>query len=107
MPSVTTYGELPLKFHTELTVYGGETAQFPSSGTQPDWVWPRHFGGARWESVDAALTWLDRQTYLRTYQRIELPAVDRRWENREDPVEHVFTNPGPAGPPVVLLRSPR
>ena len=32
-------------------------------------------------------------------------AVDRRWENREDPDEHIFTNPGPPGPPVVLYRA--
>ncbi len=100
---VTTYGGLPLKFHTPLTIYGGETAQFPSAGSEPNWVWPRNFAGARWDAVEPALDWLDRQTYLRTYRKVELPAVDRRWENREDPVEHVFTNPGPAGPQVVLL----
>jgi 4-amino-4-deoxy-L-arabinose transferase-like glycosyltransferase len=84
---VTTYEELPLKFHTTLDVYGGETAQLPADGVTPDWIW-----------VDRALS-------RGGYQRIELEAVDRRWENREDPEEHIFSNPGPDGPRVVLYRA--
>ena len=102
---VTTYGELPLKFHTDLVVYGGETAQFPPSGDRPEWVWPRHLT-TDWDAVMDAKAWLEAQSYLADYQRIELPVSDRRWENREDPVDHVFSNPGPSGPPVVLLKRP-
>ena len=100
---VTSYGELPLKFHTRLTVYGGETAQLPPAGVSADWLWPRHFGSYR--EVRASEEWIDKELATSTYVRIELPTVDRRWENREDPEQHVFSNPGPDGPRVVLYRA--
>ena len=54
---------------------------------------------------DASEEWIDKELSSSTYVRIELPAVDRRWENREDPEEHIFSNPGPDGPRVVLYRA--
>jgi hypothetical protein len=102
---VTSYGELPLKFHTRLTVYGGETAQLPPDGVAPSWLWRRHLGSYR--LVRASEERIDQALRQGNYERIELPVVDRRWENREDPELHIFTNPGPAGPPVVLYRLKR
>ena len=100
---VTTYGELPLKFHTTYKVYGGETAQLPLDGERVRWIWPRHLKA--YTSVRPAVEWVEGELARETYERIELRAIDRRWENREDPAEHVFTNPGPPGPPVVLYRA--
>jgi 4-amino-4-deoxy-L-arabinose transferase-like glycosyltransferase len=100
---VTSYGELPLKFHTRLTVYGGETAQLPPVDVAADWLWPRHLGSYR--EVRAAEEWIDKELSNGTYAPIELPVSDRRWENREDPEEHIFSNPGPNGPRVVLYRA--
>jgi 4-amino-4-deoxy-L-arabinose transferase-like glycosyltransferase len=100
---VTSYGELPLKFHTRLTVYGGETAQLPPVDVAADWIWPRHLG--RYREVRASEDWIDKELSQGNYAAIELPVVDRRWENREDPEEHIFFNPGPSGPPVVLYRA--
>ena len=100
---VATYGELPLKFHTQLRVYGGETAQLPSEGESARWIWPRHLKTYR--SVQSAVEWVERELATGDYDRIELDVVDRRWENREDPAEHIFTNPGPPGPRVVLYRA--
>ncbi|RPI55949.1 MAG: hypothetical protein EHM55_06315 [Acidobacteria bacterium] len=100
---VTTYGELPLKFHTSLKVYGGETAQLPADGERVRWIWPRHL--TTYTSVRGAVEWVEGELARGAYERIELDAIDRRWENREDPAEHVFTNPGPPGPPVVLYRA--
>ena len=100
---VTSYGELPLKFHTRLTVYGGETAQLPPAGVSADWLWPRHLRSYR--EVHTSEEWIDKELATSTYVRIELPTVDRRWENREDPEEHIFSNPGPSGPRVVLYRA--
>jgi hypothetical protein len=100
---VTSYGELPLKFHTPLTVYGGETAQLPPADVAVEWVWPRHLGSYR--EVRAAEAWIDNALASGAYLPIDLPAVDRRWENREDPEEHIFSNPGPDGPRVVLYRA--
>ncbi len=73
---VTSYGELPLKFHTRLTVYGGETAQLPPAGVSADWLWPRHLGSYR--EVRASEEWIDKELATSTYVRIELPTVDRR-----------------------------
>jgi hypothetical protein len=99
---VAAYGELPLRFHTGLSVYGGETAQLPPPGLAADWLWPRHLGSYR--EVRTAEAWIEKELSSRSYERIDLAAVDRRWENREDPEEHIFTNPGPGGPPVVLYK---
>jgi hypothetical protein len=100
---VTSYGELSLRFHTGLQVFGGETAQLPPDNTQADWLWPRHL--KVFPQVRAAVEWIERQITEGDYRRIELPVVDRQWENREDPEEHIFANPGPDGPPVVLYKA--
>jgi 4-amino-4-deoxy-L-arabinose transferase-like glycosyltransferase len=100
---VTSYGELPLKFHTRLTIYGGETAQLPPASVSANWLWPRHLGSYR--EVRASEDWIDKELSRSRYTRIELPVVDRRWENREDPEQHIFSNPGPDGPPVVIYRA--
>jgi 4-amino-4-deoxy-L-arabinose transferase-like glycosyltransferase len=100
---VTSYGELPLRFHTRLTVYGGETAQVPPAGVSANWLWRRHLGSYR--EVRASEEWIDKELSNSSYVPIELPTVDRRWENREDPEEHIFSNPGPPGPRVVLYKA--
>ncbi len=100
---VAAYEELPLKFHTSLRVYGGETAQLPRDGERPTWIWPRHLKPYR--AVQASVTWIERELARGSYERIELDAIDRRWENREDPAEHIFTNPGPPGPRMVIYRA--
>ena len=101
---VTTYGELPLKFHTALDVYGGETAQLPPAHVKPRWIWPRHRTKV-FPAERAAVMWVEQELSGRTFERIELDAFDRRWENREDPEEHIFSNPGPPAPRVVLYRA--
>ena len=100
---VTSYGELPLRFHSGLTVYGGETAQLPPADVTANWIWPRHVGSYR--EVRPAQEWMTRELSRGNYAPIELPVVDRRWENREDPEEHIFVNPGPDGPHVVLYKA--
>lgn len=101
---VTTYGELPLKFHTTLDVYGGETAQLPPVHVKPRWIWPRHRTKV-YPAERAAVMWVEQELLRDAFERIELEAIDRRWENREDPEEHIFSNPGPSGPKVVLYRA--
>jgi hypothetical protein len=100
---VTTYGDLPLKFHTGLKIYGGETGQLPAADIKVDWIWPRNL--RVYEEVRVTAEWIRLELSRGRYQRIELEAVDRRWENREDPEEHIFSNPGPDGPRVVLYRA--
>ena len=91
---VTTYGELPLKFHTALDVYGGETAQLPPAHVKPRWIWPRHRTKV-FPAERAAVTWVEQELSGRMFERIELDAFDRRWENREDP-ESTSSQPGSA-----------
>jgi hypothetical protein len=99
---VATYGELPLKFHTSLSVYGGETAQLPPDGVKARWLWPRHL--TLYREVRPAAAWIENEIASGAYTRFELPVADRRWENREDPEQHIFGNPGPDGPRIVMYR---
>ena len=101
---VTTYGELPLKFHTNLTVFGGETGQLPSQDLRVKWIWPRQTMRT-YEMVRPATEWVQHELSRGAYRKIELDAIDRRWENREDPEVHIFSNPGPPGPRLVLYRA--
>jgi hypothetical protein len=100
---VAAYGELPLKFHTSLRVYGGETGQLPNESERATWIWPRHL--KPYGTLRASVEWIERELAREKYERIELDAIDRRWENREDPAEHIFTNPGPPGPRMVIYRA--
>jgi 4-amino-4-deoxy-L-arabinose transferase-like glycosyltransferase len=100
---VVTYSELPLRFHTRLKVYGGETAQLPEPGEHVRWIWPRNVG--RYTAVVPAIEWVEGELKRGSYVAVELGGIDRRWENREDPAEHIFTNPGPPGPHIVLYRA--
>jgi hypothetical protein len=99
---VAMYGDLPLKFHTRLRIYGGETGQLPPAGTSVRWIWPRSL--TVYPEIRPAADWIRQELSTGAYDRIELPVADRQWENREDPEDHVFSNPGPAAPPVVLYR---
>ena len=100
---VASYDELPLRFHTRLQVYGGETAQLPPENVRATWLWPRHL--KVYPEIRTATEWIEQQIAEGGYRRIELAVVDRRWENREDPEQHIFVNPRAEGPPVVLYRA--
>ena len=100
---VATYGDLPLKFHTQLRVYGGETGEVPPPDVVAQWIWPRNL--KVYSDVRPVTDWIGRELESGRYRRVELEAIDRRWENREDPEAHIFFNPGPPGPRVVLYRA--
>lgn len=100
---VATYGDLPLKFHTSLEIYGGETGQLPPPGVRTHWIWPRY--PKVYAEIRPAAEWVQGTLAGGGYRSIELPVADRWWENREDPELHIFSNPGPAGPPVVIYRA--
>ena len=100
---VTSYGELPLKFHTRLTIYGGETAQLPPAGVSANWLWPRHLGSYR--EVRASRTGSTRNcrdSDLRAHR------VARRRSAMGKPggpgTAHLL-EPWPDGPPVVIYRA--
>ena len=101
---VTTYEELALRFHTGFS--GLRRRNGPASRRND----PGYLGlaKARQGNVSClrpAVEWTEPEPASDRYRRIELNVVDRIWENREDPEEHVFSNPGPPGLGVVLYRA--
>ncbi len=103
-----SYGDLPLRFYTDLEIRGGQGCQSLSGWSLPDWVVIRYFVSFRpdgappqhhenrrlmHEYIDA-LPW-------RTYQATELPVVDTIWENIPEPGFHTFRAPRD-GPRVII-----
>jgi len=79
---VVNYEDLPLMFYTELRVLGGLSGHGLTSSLQPDWVISRKYGPYR-----------DRLAAIvaqGSYERIEIPYPDIRWENRPEPGEHHY-----------------
>ncbi len=85
---VAEYSEKPLKFHTKLRVYGGETGAYPNE--PPDWIWVRPFLRL-WGEVQQTRHWITTHVDLSKYDRIVIRGVfDSLWENRPHPEWHVF-----------------
>jgi 4-amino-4-deoxy-L-arabinose transferase-like glycosyltransferase len=76
------YEDLPLMFYSALRVSGGLSARGLSVEVQPDWVINRKhgpYGELLMELVDGG-----------SYERVEIPYPDIRWENRPQPGEHHY-----------------
>ena len=76
------YEDLPLVFYTRLRVLGGLSGHGLAGDVQPDWVINRKHGPYR-----------DRLAAIvasGSYERIEIPYPDIRWENRPQPGEHHY-----------------
>ncbi|MEE2665829.1 MAG: glycosyltransferase family 39 protein [Myxococcota bacterium] len=103
-----TYGDLPLKFYTNLRVLGGLTGEDLSTALQrepPDWVIVRrHVVHPDRDGVVA--DFIADQIDFSTLRKIELPFTDTPFENREEPAEHRFRS-ARHGAPVVLFRRAR
>lgn len=86
-----TYGDLPLRFYTPLEIRGGQGCQRLDGWVLPEWVvvraffrpWseasPRH--REDWHRTRAYVAALPRTAY----RSIELPVVDRMWEDIPEP----------------------
>jgi hypothetical protein len=83
-----TYGDLPIKFYTQMRVVGGLTGEDLSPAKTADWVIVRkHTICAKDDAVKRYLT----ENVDRTqYREITLDAPDTPFENREDPALHRF-----------------
>jgi len=103
-----TYGDLPLKFYTNLRVLGGLTGEDLATALQrepPDWVIVRrHVIHQDRDGVVA--DFIAEQIDLSTLRKIELPFTDTAFENREEPAEHRFRS-ARGGAPVVLFQRAR
>jgi hypothetical protein len=106
-----SYGDLPLRFYTDLEIRGGQGCQSLSGWPLPTWVIVRYFVRFR---PDGAAPPEHHEDYRRTlryvaelpremYRAIELPVVDTIWENIPEPGHHVFRAPR-EGPHVVIYR---
>lgn len=85
---VAEYSEKPLKFYTNLKVYGGETGEYPDS--PPQWIWRRPFL-RHWREVDETIQWIEQLHRRYAYEELLLGGViDSQWENRPHPEWHVF-----------------
>lgn len=89
-----SYGDLPLKFYTDLEVKGGSTGEDPTKWGWPDWIFIREF--FRPADRPAMLADLERQREWllqipRTaYRQIDAGLVDTYWENIPEPAYHRF-----------------
>jgi 4-amino-4-deoxy-L-arabinose transferase-like glycosyltransferase len=95
-----SYGDLPLRFHTNLDVRGGQGCQSLDGWPPPDWVIVRYFfrfrpvaPGAK-KDADRTLQYLKTTVTLPRYRRVDLPVADTIWENIPEPDRHVFRDPG-------------
>jgi 4-amino-4-deoxy-L-arabinose transferase-like glycosyltransferase len=76
------YEDLPLIFYSKLRVLGGLSSHGLAADLRPDWVIDRKHGPYR-----------DRLAALvasGSYERVEIPYPDIRWENRPQPGEHHY-----------------
>jgi len=93
---LVNYEDLPLMFYTRLHVIGGLGAHGLTKTVQPDWVVDRRHGPYR----DA----LALVVAAGSYERIELPYPDIRWENRPEPGTHNYVTVHNADPVVIYRR---
>jgi hypothetical protein len=83
-----TYGDLPLKFYTDMKVVGGLTGEDLSPAKQADWVVIRKY-------VICEKDWVVKQYLVQNvpwhqYERITINYPDAPFENRESPQEHNY-----------------
>jgi len=79
---LVNYEDLPLMFYTDLRVLGGLSGHGLTEGLQPHWVLDRKYGPYR-ETLAAIIA-------AGSYQRVEIPYPDIRWENRPEPGQHQY-----------------
>jgi len=90
--ALVNYEDLPLMFYTELQVLGGLSGhgipilagpgQSIAEDLQPDWVIDRKHGPYREILADIVASG--------SYERVEIPYPDIRWENRPEPGQHHY-----------------
>jgi 4-amino-4-deoxy-L-arabinose transferase-like glycosyltransferase len=91
---VITYGDLPLKFYTDLQIHGGQAGEDPERWGRPDWVVVRgffRFGDRPAMKADAERM----RTYLAQFRQgeyvlVDIDLKDVFWENIPEPDYHRF-----------------
>jgi hypothetical protein len=90
-----SYGDLPLMFHTDLTIVSSTEVGTPA----PEWMIFRHFNSM---NMDEEFV---RETSKYQYSKITIPFPDLQWNNQPDPLYHYNDPPSnDLAPPISLLR---
>lgn len=97
-----TYGDLPLKFYTDLRIVGGLTGEDLTPARSARWVILRHHTISRKDL--AVREYLQRNLPLHRFRPITLDVPDIPFENRESPQEHQYRTVEDAPRVVVLER---
>ncbi len=99
---VLAYGDMPLKFYTNLRVVGGLTGEDLAPGRGARFIVARRF------LITAACIrvnqFLAGLLASQAYEPIALDCPDLPWENREDLASHVFAQPTGADPVMIFKR---
>jgi len=83
-----TYGDMPLKFYTNMRIVGGLTGQELSPARQAEWVVLRKYTIC--EKDAAVRQYLRQNVPWHNYEKIEIDYPDIPFENREEPDQHNF-----------------
>ena len=96
-----TYGDMPVKFYTNMRVIGGLTGENLAPAREADWIIIRRNAIS---PVDAHVKgYLIKNVDWRNYERIALNSPDTPFQNRESPKEHRFRTKTDA-PPVIIYK---
>ena len=104
-----SYGDLLLRFYTDLEIRGGQGCQTLAGWPLPDRIVIRYFsrfrpsGPRARDDAERTLRYLRTEIPPERYRRVDLPVADTIWENVLEPDRHVFRAPANR-PPVILYR---
>ena len=82
-----TYGDMPLKFYTNLRIVGGLTGESLRVASDPDWIIMRKY---RASYLSNRIRNYIETFSISDYEPIVLDCVDTRFENREAPHNHFY-----------------
>lgn len=97
---LVTYGDMPLKFYTNLRIVGGLTGESLRIASDPDWIIMRK---NRISNLADPVRDYIKTFPISDYERIVLDCVDTSFENREEPHNHRYRT-ATQGPRVVIHR---
>ncbi len=104
----TTYGDLVLKFYTDLEVRGGQTGEPLKGWPFPEWIILRsffRFGDRPHLRRDAENmeAWLRTDVPWSSYREVKFPHADFPWDDIPEPQLHWYRPPA-QGKPVQIFR---
>ena len=97
-----TYGDMPLKFYTNMRIVGGLTGEDLSPMKNAEWIIARKYPSAT--PACASTSYMQDHIDVSEYERIELDYPDTGFENREDPAEHRYRTAVGENPVVIYHR---